>query len=236
MTSQHEILIERFVEALISGQRPAARAVVDECLSADAPAEMIVERLFWPALDQIEKLFRHDQLAVLSHQLATRLLRMLADQMQMRLEQAEPNGRTILLVCGPNEPNELAAQMAGDMLEAAGYAVCFAGGGVANDEIIQAVGELKPHALTLFSSVPGDLPEIRVLIDQMRDTGIADDVQIVVGGGVFNRADGLAEEIGADLWANSPADLVEQVNAQPERRMAADQRTVGRRRRQGKAA
>jgi hypothetical protein len=36
-------------------------------------------------------------------------------------------------------------------------------------------------------------------------------LQIVVGGGVFNRAPGLAEEIGADVSANSPRELLEKL-------------------------
>jgi methanogenic corrinoid protein MtbC1 len=231
-----EVLIERFTETLISGDRQAARAVVDECVSADVPAESIIENLFWPALQQIERLYRQDQLSVLSHQFATRLMRMLADQMQLRLAQRQPNGRQLLVVCGRNEPNELAGQMAVDLLEAAGYQIYFAGGGVANDEITAALGQFEPDALVLFSSMPRDLPEIRQLIDHLRDLGVCPKLQIVVGAGVFNRAEGLAEEIGADLWAATPCELVKAIDGQPQRRMAADQRTVGRRRRQSRAA
>jgi hypothetical protein len=36
-------------------------------------------------------------------------------------------------------------------------------------------------------------------------------MQIVVGGGIFNRAPGLAEEIGADVCAASPNDLLEKL-------------------------
>jgi len=234
--SQQQVLVERFIETLISGDRPAARAVVDECICADVEAERIIEMLFFPALEQIQKLFRNDQLSVLSHNLATRLLRMLADQMQLRLSNADSNDRHILMFCGPNEPNELAGQMAADMLEAAGFHVTFAGGGVANDEIINIVGEREPQTLVLFSSAPSDLPHLRQLIDELHDQGVCPKLQIVVGGGVFNRADGLAEEIGADLWAASPMELVEQIKHHPDQRMAKDQRTVGRRRRQAKAA
>ena len=48
-------------------------------------------------------------------------------------------------------------------------------------------------------------------------------MQIVVGGGIFNRAAGLAEEIGADLWATGPDDLaraargVSRSSSQPRR-------------------
>lgn len=231
-----QVLIERFFECLISGNRAEARQIVDECVMADAPADQIIEQLFWPTLEQIEKMFRNDQLSVLAHNCATRLLRMLADQMQLRLTQQEPNGRSILFLCGPSEPNELAGQMAADILEAGGYHVTFAGGGVANDEIVATLSETEPQVLVLFSSTPQDLPHIRLLIDQLHDMGVCPNLQTVVGGGVFNRAEGLAEEIGADLWAKSPTELIELVNNQPQRRMAADQRTVGRRRRQGKAA
>ncbi|MCX5658130.1 MAG: hypothetical protein NTW19_00210, partial [Planctomycetota bacterium] len=48
-----------------------------------------------------------------------------------------------------------------------------------------------------------------------------------------NRAEGLADEIGADLWANDPDALVRAVIEQPERRMSDSQRTVGRKRRGG---
>jgi hypothetical protein len=48
---------------------------------------------------------------------------------------------------------------------------------------------------------------------------------------VFNRAEGLAEEMGADLWASSPMELVELMLEEPARRAGCEQRTVGRRRR-----
>ena len=231
-----QVLVERFFETLVIGDRAAAREVVDECLSADVPAEAIVEKLFYPALEMAEKLYRSDQLSKLSHHYATRLLRMLTDQMQMRLEAANRLGQRVLLLCGPDEPDELAGQMAADLLEANGYDVYFAGGGVANDEIIQQIGELDPAVVAMFGSTPRDLPYIRGLIDALHDLGVCPETQIVVGGGVFNRAEGLAAEIGADLWAKTPSELVQMMRRSPQQRMAGDQRTVGRRRRQLRTA
>ena len=51
-----------------------------------------------------------------------------------------------------------------------------------------------------------------------------------------NRAEGLAQEIGADIWATSPLDLVESLVADPARRAVSSQRTVGRTRRKRDAA
>jgi hypothetical protein len=66
--------------------------------------------------------------------------------------------------------------------------------------------------------------------------GMSRNLQIVVGGGVFNRAEGLAQEIGADLWASSPVELVNEMRDKSSRRMDDEQRTVGRRRRQARMA
>ena len=231
-----QVLIERFFETLISGNRAGARQIVDECVESDVPAESIIEGLFWPTLDMVEKMFRQDQLSILAHNYATRLLRMLTDQMQMRLRQTTSDARRrVLLMCGPTEPNELGGQMAADLLEAGGHDVTFGGGGVANDEIVAQIGQLEPDVLILFSSAPDDLPHIRALIDRLHEIGTCPNMQIVVGGGVFNRAPGLAEEIGADVWAITPIELVAAVTNEPGKRMADDQRTVGRRRRGGRS-
>jgi methanogenic corrinoid protein MtbC1 len=228
---QREDLIERFFNALISGDRPAAREVVDELLQADCPANTIMTRLFWPTLEHIQKLHRADQMSELSHHYATRLLRMLTDQMQLRLESKARRGKSALVMCGPEEPEELAAQMVADLLEADGYDVYFLGGGVANDEVVAQLAELNADRLVVFGATPGTVPHTRLLIDHLHEIGAAPDIQIIVGGGVFNRADGLAEEIGADLWANDPDEVLQVMEEEPQRRMSPDQRTVGRKRR-----
>lgn len=228
---QREVLLERFFTALISGNRAASREIVDQLLEADCPAEKIISRLFWPTLEQIQKLHRGDQLSDLAHHFSTRMLRALVDQMQPRLERSERLNKKVLLICGPEEPEELAAQMAADLLEAGGYDLYFLGGGVANDELVAAIGELNADVLCVFGASASTVPFTRLLIDRLHEIAVCPQLQIVVGGGVFNRADGLAEEIGADLWAKDPEQLVQTMLKNPRQRMEAQQRTVGRKRR-----
>jgi methanogenic corrinoid protein MtbC1 len=227
----HEVILEQFFETLIAGDRPAARTLVQSCRQqVEDPRELIGE-IFWPAYENIEKLYRSDQLTKLAHHCATRLLRVLVDQNSAHYQFGPSLGRTVLAFSGPKDSDELGAQMAVDMLEAAGYEMTFAGGAIPNDEIMARVHEQKPDVLLLFASGPSDLPQIRQLIDTIREISACPDLQVVVGGGVFNRADGLAEEIGADLWSSNPLDLVEAMGSEALRRAADDQRTVGRKRR-----
>jgi methanogenic corrinoid protein MtbC1 len=231
-----ETCLERFFEVLIAGDRREARHVVEEALAGEGTPETVITDLFWPTYDNLERLYRADQLTRICHHTATRLLRVLVDQNAARLDCSGSQNRRILAFCGPSDADELGAQMAVDLLEGCGFTVTFGGGGIANDEILARVHEDKPDVLLMFSSAAHDLPEIRRLIDTVRSIGAASGVQIAVGGGVFNRADGLSEEIGADLWARSPLEMVERLVEEPERRAAADQRTVGRNRRRKSAA
>ena len=232
-----QILVERFFETLISGNRAAARQVMQEAASDEglSPAELVCD-LFWPTYETLSRLFKADQLSTLSHHMASRLLRVLVDQNALKLPQAPSRNRRVFCVCGPGDSDELGAQMACDLLEAAGFEVAFAGGGIANDEILGQVNEHQPDVLLMFASAPQDLPHIRQLIDTLHQIGACPGMQIAVGGGVFNRAEGLAEEIGADLWATGPMEMVGELITSPAKRAGSGQRTVGRNRKARSAA
>ncbi len=221
----------------MTGQREGARRLVNDLYERDEIAtEEIVHRIFWPALEMINSLFRADQLTTLAHNYAIRLLRGLIDQAHAHYEAQPANGKKVLMFCGTSEADELAGQLTADFIEAGGYEVFFGGGGIANDEILGEVGEHRPDILLMFASAPTDAPNIRTLIDQIREVNACPDMQIVVGGGVFNRAEGLAEEIGADLWARDPQALRDKLDAESARRADPAQRTVGKTRRTRSAA
>jgi len=236
MSRSRNAVLERFFTALISGDRPGVRDVMDELFEAEVPAERIVDHLIWPALEQIQQRTRADQLSRLSQQFATRLLRSTADQLQPRYEAQAGRELRALVTTGTDDAEELAGQLATDLLEADGYTVQYAGGGVANDELVAQIGASNIDRLVIFGSTPDTVPATRQLIDRLHAVGVCPHLQIVVGGGVFNRAEGLAEEIGADLWAADPVALIKVMAENSQRRMTADQRTVGRRRPANKKA
>lgn len=223
-----EMTVERLFQALICGDRGLARQIINEAMSTGVSTEDLTNEIYWPVLDMIGTLYRNDQLTALAHHYATRLLRALVDQAQATYAQRQRRNKKIIMFSGPSEHDELAGHLVADMIEADGYDVYFAGGGIANDEILSEVGEQRPDILLMFASAPSDAPNIRQLIDTIRGINACPNMQIVVGGGVFNRAPGLAEEIGADLWATSPQELIQKLTSGQSRRATADQRTVGR--------
>lgn len=234
-----DAVIEQLFSALIAGDRPTARNIVHAQAAEGADAQTIIIDLFWPTYELVEKLHRADKLSRLSYQFATRLLRVLVDQVAAALPvtgTGPGQGRSVFAFCGPTDADELGAQMAVDLLESSGFCVQFAGGNIANDEILSQIHEERPSTLVAFCSGPSDLPAFRALMDTMREIGACPDVQIAVGGGVFNRAEGLAEEMGVDLWAEDPLELADLLIYESDRRAVPETRNGGRKRKTRTAA
>lgn len=205
----HEILVERFFDCLVNGDRPGARSVIEEAWDSNATPQTVVTDVMWPAHEMIERLYRSDQLSMLGYHYSTRLLRVLIDQVAARLPQRERNGKSALIFCGQSQGEELGAQMAVDLLESSGFSCKFAGGGVPADEILAQVQQSRPNFLVMFASAASDLPEVRHVLDTLKAINATPHTHIAVGGGVFNRAEGLAEEIGINLVARDPLEMVD---------------------------
>ncbi|MHC4309294.1 MAG: hypothetical protein ACYSSN_05070, partial [Planctomycetota bacterium] len=75
--------------------------------------------------------------------------------------------------------------------------------GLTNDDILAFVNEYAPDVLLIYGSTPKQAPNVRQLIDTIKDINAWPEMRIMLSGGVFNRAEGLWEEIGADLFAST---------------------------------
>ena len=211
-------LLDIYMSPLLAGNRMACRGFVREQLEkVDDPAKLY-ETLLWPAMERVEKLHRSDRINTAAEHMATRINRTLADQVQVALPRAERNGKRIVITCADGEPEELGAQMTADLFESRGWDVFFAGGGVPNDEILSLIGQLRPEILLIFGTQPGGVPGVRRLIDMIREVAANPTMNILVSGGVYNRADGLWKEINADLVARTAHEaipLAEQAKPRP---------------------
>jgi methanogenic corrinoid protein MtbC1 len=182
-------------------------------------------------MERIEKLYRSDRINIAAEHMASRINRSIADQLQPHLARWDSNGRRILISCADGEPEELGAQMCADLFEARGWDVYFLGGGVPNDEILSLVGQLQPDILLIFGTQPAGVPAVRRLIDLVREIGVNPTMNVMVSGGVFNRADGLWKEVNADLMAKTAHQAIPIAEAAPPRAAVAPKPGVPKKRR-----
>ena len=223
-----ELLIEQMFQMLVSGDRAMARRVSETAFDNGISAQQMTLDIYWPLLENVYTMYRQDQITQLAQQYATRTLSSLIAQAQPHYEVKESRDRSICMFCGNSELEDLSGRLVADILESEGYNVRFGGGNINYDDILAEIHGRQPEVLLLFASGPQDAPMIRQLIDHIRSINAYPNMQIVVGGGIFNRAPGLAEEIGADLWATDPTDLLNQLENNEHVRADLSERTVGR--------
>jgi methanogenic corrinoid protein MtbC1 len=206
------------MDPLLSGDRCACRQIFAQYLDDTADASELYKRLLWPAMEKVDKLYRKDRINVATEHMATRITRCLADQLQAALPRKERNGKKVIITCADGEPEELGAQMCADLFESDGWEVYFLGGGIPHDEILSLVGSIRPEILLLYGTQPQGVPGVRKLIDMIREIGSNPTMNIMVSGGVFNRADGLWKEVNADLFTRSVVQALQVANrAEPRK-------------------
>jgi methanogenic corrinoid protein MtbC1 len=229
------VLSRSYLEPLLTGDRTACRKVIDNAIARGISAYDLLTQLVWPTMELVQSLYRDDRITTTSLNLATRLNRSLTDQLTGKLDRQEPNGRKALIFCGNAEPEELGGQLCADLFEVDGWTVRFAGGGVPDDEVLKLIGDERPDLLVMFGTLPSGVPAVRKLIDYLREVNSCPNMQLMCCGGIYKRAEGLAEEIGADLYSPDAAEAVTIANENRTTKATVDQQTVGRTRRIRKA-
>ncbi len=224
-----EKTFENYLKALLQGDRAKSRAVVEDLLQHGITAHNVYLNLIWPVMSGLENLVREDKISVVQEHLATRINRTIVDQLQNKLPRHQARSQRVVICCSQEELQELGAQMMADLFESDGWEVKFLGGGLTNDDILAYINDNAPQLFIIYGAHPSQAPGIRKLIDTIRSVDAWPDMRIMVSGGLFNRAEGLWEEIGADMFAGNAAEALKV--AVTEQKFDPDNRTIKRKRR-----
>jgi len=84
--------------------------------------------------------------------------------------------------------------------------------------------------VSIHGTAPKQAPDVRRLIDTIKSVNAWPDMRIMVSGGLFDRAEGLWQEMEADLYAATPLDALELASSETPV-IQGEQRTINRRRR-----
>lgn len=228
-------ILERYLATLLDGDRNQCRKVIEKALQSGTPANSVYIDIIWPIMIEIEKLRREDRITPIQEHLATRINRTIVDQLQNKLPKKPINNKRIIICCAQEEIYELGAQITADLFESNGWEVKFPGGGLTNDDILSFVNTSGPDILLIYGTAANQAPTIRKLIDTIKDINAWPNMRIMLTGGLFSRADGLWQEMGADLFAATAPEAVQAASAETPLENE-NQRTINRRKRRKQKA
>jgi 5-methyltetrahydrofolate--homocysteine methyltransferase len=85
------------------------------------------------------------------------------------------------------------------MLEGAGFQVVDLGIDIPPETIVDAIRENQPNMLGLSALLTTTMPMIRTTIDEIKESGLRDQIKIIIGGAPVDQQ--FADEVGADGYA-----------------------------------
>ena len=224
----NQLVLDRYLGTLLAGDRPACRAVIEETLQTGMTANNVYMDVIWPIMAEIDKLYRQDRINAAQEAFATRINRTIVDQLQNKLPRKVIKNKKVVVCSGANEQAEQGGQMITDLFESDGWEGRFLGGKVNNDDILAFVHSYGPDVLLLYGIAAIDAPQIRHLIDTVKSINACPEMKIMLSGGVFGRTEGLWEEIGADMYAETASESV-RIASENEENLPKPQRTIKRR-------
>jgi methanogenic corrinoid protein MtbC1 len=212
-----EKVIARYLKSLLTGDRNECRVVIEEVLRSGVPAHQVYMDIIWPIMTEIDKLYRDDQIDSAQEAFASRINRTIVNQLQNKLPRRADKQKRVVIVTAKSDKAELGGQMMNDLFESDGWETRFLGGTAGNDDVMTFIHGYAPDILLLYGFNGEDAPAVRTLIDTIRGVNAFPQMRIMLSGGVFSRAEGLWEEIGADLYAETAAEAVMIAQAPPEK-------------------
>jgi len=231
----NEKVIARYLKSLLTGDRNECRVVIEEVLRSGVPAHQVYMDIIWPIMTEIDKLYREDEIDSAQEAFASRINRTIINQLQNKLPRRAEKDKRVVIVTAKSDKAELGGQMMNDLFESDGWETRFLGGTAGNDDVMTFIHGYAPDILLLYGFNGEDAPAVRGLIDTIRGVNAFPQMRIMLSGGVFSRAEGLWEEIGADLYAETAAEAIVIAQAPPEK-VPTPTRTIKQRSRSQKPA
>jgi len=204
---------QRYLDAVVAGDRRAAFAAVDAAREAGMELRVLYLDVFQPVMREIGRLWQQNRITVADEHLATAITQAAMARLydEMFAAQGARDAPLLVAACAETERHELGLRMLCDLLELDGWDTVFLGASVPTEDLVRMVAEKRPRVVALSASLAPHLPRVREAIAAIRAALPVDGPLIAVGGRVFADDPGLAARVGADLTARDAVDAAERL-------------------------
>jgi corrinoid protein of di/trimethylamine methyltransferase len=193
---------EPLFEAILNGNAKAAAALAKVALDGGAdPLEMVTNQMI-PAMDEVGRLFECEEYFVPELLLSGRAMKAALELLRPRLAASgvQPRGRVVIGTV-KGDLHDIGKNLVTSMLEGGGFEVHDLGADVAPDRFIEAIREHNADIVALSALLTVTIPAMRTTVEALRQAGVRDKVQVMVGGAPVTQA--YADDIGADGYSEN---------------------------------
>jgi 5-methyltetrahydrofolate--homocysteine methyltransferase len=196
--------VEELREAIINGDRTAAKNSVEQALKEGAEASKLLSGVLIPAMSEVGDRFERQEFFVPEMLVAARAMQEALAVLKPRLLAAGvKSAGKLVLATVKGDLHDIGKNLVAIMMEGAGLEVVDLGVDVAPDKIAAAVKEHKPDLVGLSALLTTTMPMMKQAIEALKQAGVRKSVMVIVGGAPLTEE--YAKSIGADLYAADAA-------------------------------
>ena len=205
-----DTLFSSVQEDVFHGDDSGIEAHVLELIEQGVNPGDILQKGLIAAMEIIGPKFKRGELFIPEVLLSSRAMNVgiTALEPYMSDEDRKESGK-ILIGTVKGDLHDIGKNMVATMLRGVGFEVRDLGMDVALEKFIQEITEYKPHIVGLSALLTTTMPEMKRVIDTLKEQGTRNQIKVIIGGAPVN--DKYASEIGADGYASDAPGAVELV-------------------------
>jgi len=201
---------QRISEAIVKGQKKEIAAIATEAVRNGMSASALVDEAVIPAMNTVSELWRSQEYYLPEVMRSAATMQAAMDALKPHLVGGE-HGKAVRVAIGTvkGDIHDIGKNLVAILLEGAGYRIENMGVDLPPERFVEAARQ-GAQVIGLSSLLTTSMEGMRTVIDCIAESGLRDQVKILVGGAPVT-AD-FARAIGADHYAENAAEAVEIVN------------------------
>jgi 5-methyltetrahydrofolate--homocysteine methyltransferase len=199
--------LQSLYSAVIEGDAPTTKSLVQQALAEGIPPQELLSTYLIPAMDEVGRRFETNEYFVPELLIAARAMKAGMELIRPLLAKtgAKPIGKVVIgTVRG--DLHDIGKNLVAAMLEGGGFEVIDLGVDVTPDRFIAAIRDHEAQIVAMSALLTTTMPGMKTIIEAMKETGIRDQVKVMVGGAPVTQR--YADEIGADAFSDNASGAV----------------------------
>jgi 5-methyltetrahydrofolate--homocysteine methyltransferase len=192
---------------VLEGDHVAIQEHIQNLLKQGARAEDILKRGMLSAMEVISERFKSGEAFIPEVLLSARAMNEAVKVLEPHLAGTNLASKgKVLIGTVKGDLHDIGKNLVITMLKGVGFETVDLGIDVSSTAFIKAVEEHKPHILGLSALLTTTMPQMKAVIEGLRQKGLRSKVKVMVGGAPVNEK--FARDIGADGYAPDGAEAV----------------------------
>ena len=195
---------------VLKGNHIEIKRHAKEMLGKGVSAKDVLHRGMISAMEVISEQFKAGDVFIPEVLLSARAMNeaLLVLEPYLASEKKEVRGR-VLIGTVQGDMHDIGKNLVIAMLRGVGFEIKDMGVNVPTERIVEQVSEYKPDILGLSALLTTTMPQMKRVIDALKDRGFRERVKVIIGGAPVNEK--FAKAIGADGYAPDAGEAVDLV-------------------------